>query len=155
MYMCQIHSLQRTFWNEPFLLLLIHFMWGGEQLVDYSLSEKDLMITVNHNWSVSQDNSSCKKNLKKPKPKATERKTLNAAQPGKQRRSTDCKTHEVIFPLLSTACMAPADRAKVTCLQKYVGQLSFYRKPKWGHIVPQGSRKSPWTRQHCSSKLPG
>ena len=40
-------------------------------------------------------------------------------------RSTGCKTHEVIFPLLSTAHVAPPDTAEVMCLQKYVGQLSF------------------------------
>lgn len=63
-------------------------MWGGERLIDYSLSGKDLMITVNRNCSASQDNSFCKtiKKNQNPKPKPTERKTLNAAQPGKQRR---------------------------------------------------------------------
>lgn len=68
--------------------------------------------------------------------------------------STDCKTHEVIFPLLSTACIAPADRAKVTCLQKYVGQLSFLRKPKWGHIVHQGNRKSLWPDSRAVPSCP-
>lgn len=40
-------------------------------------------------------------------------------------RSTGCKTHEVIFALLSTASVAPADRDEVTRLQKYVGQFGF------------------------------
>lgn len=57
------------------------------------------MITVNHKCSVSQDNSSCKKTntplpaplpppkkTKTNKPEPIERKPLNAAHPGKQRR---------------------------------------------------------------------